>query len=130
MTACCSGVCVSRPGCLPHMFGKSGTHRANAAALCVYQSPKELPSDTAHLDARCRRLTGKGMGGQAKAEAYNTVARTCARGGMLDEGLALLEHMQKNNIEAGRATVSICPAVGHALPPMAGPREATNCCKA
>jgi len=68
-------------------------------------------------------------GEAAKAEAYNTVARTCARGGMLDEGLALLEHMQKSNIEAGRATVIMFPAVGHALPRMAGPRETTNCCK-
>ena len=44
---------------------------------------------------------------EAKAEAFNTVARTCARGGMLDEGLALLEQMQQSSIDVGRATVCL-----------------------
>ena len=44
-------------------------------------------------------------GEEARTEAYNTVARTCARGEMLDEGLALLEQMQKSKMDVGRATV-------------------------
>ncbi|CAK0757662.1 hypothetical protein CVIRNUC_002559 [Coccomyxa viridis] len=43
-------------------------------------------------------------GDEAKAAAFNSVARTCARGGMLDEGLSLLERMQASSIDVGRAT--------------------------
>ena len=46
-------------------------------------------------------------GNEAKADAFNSVARTCARGGMLDEGLSLLEQMQASSIDVGRATVCL-----------------------
>ena len=46
-------------------------------------------------------------GAEAKAAAFNSVARTCARGGMLDEGLSLLERMQASSIDVGRATVCL-----------------------
>ena len=44
-------------------------------------------------------------GEEARTEAYTTVAHTCARGKMFDEGLALLEQMQKSKTDVGRATV-------------------------
>ncbi len=44
---------------------------------------------------------------EARSRCYNMVARTCARGGMLDEGLELLNYMQKSEVAINRDTVFI-----------------------
>ncbi|EIE25642.1 hypothetical protein COCSUDRAFT_32335 [Coccomyxa subellipsoidea C-169] len=41
---------------------------------------------------------------EARSRCYNMVARTCARGGMLDEGLKLLNYMQKSEVAINRDT--------------------------
>lgn len=42
---------------------------------------------------------------EARGQCHNLVARTCARGRMLDEGLELLDNMYKGELHIQRDTV-------------------------
>lgn len=46
-------------------------------------------------------------GSEVRSQWCNMVARACARGGMLDEGLQLLDHMYKLQLPITRDTVSL-----------------------
>lgn len=59
---------------------------------------------SAHLQEMDPRWTDSDSG--LRSRCHNLVARACARGGMLDEGLELLDHMYKAEVNINRDTVN------------------------